>query len=373
MGRDARSDALNPVAFRSPWWRGTWIISRSQDIVWLQGSVLAGLILLACFVAAPPLTSTNYHITQPAILLLLLWGVLMDGTHVWGTYARTYFAVDEASKAALPSYVSWWVILVGPAIALVDYAFFKPGPSIVGHAGALFGYFLVAAYLWAYYHLIRQHYGVMVLYNRKAGAASRGDLDKLFLWIGCAYPFARFSLSDAYYASGLPHVLPHAWFGTARLLLDIAFAGAMLVLAARWVAWQRAEPAPFGPKSTFLLIVVGFHILVFGMLDNLLVITACLTIFHNIQYHRIVWQYEAGKGRRPMGNVAVYLGVGLLFGAVWYGPRVVGVATANTDLLRNILIGAGWGVAFHHYIVDARIWRVRRRPDIAQTLDRGAG
>ena len=353
-------------------WRGGWIISRNQDLMWLQGSGITGLALVACFVAVPELNGANYSVTHPAVVILLLWGVLMDGTHVWATYARTYFAPDESSKAGLPKPFAWWILALGPLIAMADYFWFPAGPSIVGHAGILFRYFLAAAYLWAYYHLIRQHYGVMVLYNRKAVGTQHGDLDKTFLWVGCIYPFARFSLSDSYVASGLPNVLPIRCFDAARFVLDAAFIGSLVVLAACWIARQRTEPAPLGPKHLFLAIVVGFHLLVFALLNNLLAITAALTIFHNLQYHRIVWQYEQGKGRKPMSSVSQYFGLGLLFGLLWYGPRIMGVAAAGTDLTRNVLIGLGWSVAFHHYVVDARIWRVRRRPEIAETLDRGA-
>ena len=32
-------------------------------------------------------------------------------------------------------------------------------------------------------------------------------------------------------------------------------------------------------------------------------VLATLTIFHNLQYHRIVWRYERGLGRTPSGVV----------------------------------------------------------------------
>jgi hypothetical protein len=118
--------------------------------------------------------------------------------------------------------------------------------------------------------------------------------------------------------------------------------------------------------------VVGFHLLVFALLDNLLLITAALTIFHNLQYHRIVWQYERGHGRVPSGSLFRYLGFGVLLGLLWYGPRIIGVAILPPGVLRNVLLGLGWGVAFHHYFVDGRIWRVRRTPGVAAALDRGA-
>jgi len=127
-----------------------------------------------------------------------------------------------------------------------------------------------------------------------------------------------------------------------------------------------------GPKHLLIAIVLAFHFATFALLSNLLEITATLTIFHNLQYHRIVWQYEAGKKRRPLGGLVPYLAAGLALGVVWYGPRVLGAHMAGPGLLRNVLVGLGWGVAFHHYLVDARIWRLRRAPAVARAIDGGA-
>ena len=74
-----------------------WIISRNQDLFWFQGSVVAGFGLLFIFTAIPQLKAANYTVLHPAVLVLLLWGVLFDGTHVFATYARTYFASDKQS------------------------------------------------------------------------------------------------------------------------------------------------------------------------------------------------------------------------------------------------------------------------------------
>jgi hypothetical protein len=64
------------------------------------------------------------------------------------------------------------------------------------------------------------------------------------------------------------------------------------------------EKPRLGPKHLLLLVVIAFSFAVFELLDNLLTITAALTIFHNLQYHRIVWQYERGHGRTPSGGLA---------------------------------------------------------------------
>ena len=348
-----------------------WIISRQQDLLWFQGSVLAGVGLLLVFRAFPQLDAANYAVLHPAVLGLLVWGVLFDGTHVFATYARTYFAPDAESRAGLPGNLSWALLAAGPAVALIDYALAEPAPSLVGNAGVIFNHFLAAAYLWAYYHLVRQHYGFLSLYRRKAQESS-ARIDVTFLWVGSLYPFARFTLSEDYLSSGLPQLIPTPWLGMLTDSLDVAFALFLLGTAAFLARAWRNGRLNIRPKHLFLVVVVGFHCLVFASLDNLLTITATLTIFHNLQYHRIVWQYEKGRNRMPFGNVFSFLALAILFGALWYGPRTLGVAAASTDLLRNVLLGLGWGVAFHHYFIDARIWRIRRRPGLAHALDRGA-
>jgi hypothetical protein len=380
-----------------------WIVSRRQDLVWFQGSVLAGVALLLLFRTLPPL-GPGAGGAHPALWALLLWGVLFDGTHVFGTYARSYLAPtsasDEAARRGLPGARSWLVLALGPAVAIADHALCARGPSVMGQAGALFRFFLLGAYLWAYWHLVRQHYGFLALYRRKAGEPPRArvGLDAAVLWAGCVYPYVRFSLGPSYAASGLPVLLPPDAALALRFALDVAAlaaAGALLVAGGAFIVMGTLEgspippaqdsagrsPAPstrsagrvrLGPKHLLLAIVIAFHAATFALLDNLLEITAVLTIFHNLQYHRIVWQHERGRGRAPAGGLGRYLGLGLALGVAWYGPRVLGAAAAPSDLLRNVLLGLGWGVAFHHYLVDARIWRVRRAPAVAKALDLGA-
>jgi hypothetical protein len=289
-----------------------WILSPAQDLLWFQGSALAGLALLLVFRLASPIAADG-SVAQPALLVLLGWGVLFDGTHVMGTWARSYLAPDLASRAGLPG-ARWLALLaLGPAIALVDHAAF-PAAAGLRAGGPLFALFLLGALLWAYFHLVRQHWGFVALYRRRASHdATPARLDEAALWLGCAHPFIRFALTPAYAASGLPQLLPAAALGGARLALDLACALGALGLAALWLA--RGGHRAVGPKHLLMAVVIGFHALVFALLTDLLAITATLTIFHNLQYHRIVWQHEAGKGRQPLGGWATYLAAGLALGA----------------------------------------------------------
>jgi hypothetical protein len=331
-----------------------WIISRRQDLAWLHGSALAGVALLAFFALVPAAAAAPAH-AQPALLAVVLWGVLFDGTHVMGTYARTYFAPDEPSRASLPGGWSWALLAVGPALAPWD---------------AAFRVFLMGAYLWAYYHLVKQHWGFVALYRRRdAERAGPEWLDRGLLWTVTLHPYVRYALGPSYAASGLPVLLPPE---TALALVPLVDALALAIaLALLWGVARRVRRGALrpGPQHLLIAIVGTFHAAVFALLGDPLLITATLTIFHNLQYHRIVWHYEAGQRRRPLGGLWRYLAAGVAFGACWYGARVVGSLWAGPTTVGRALLGLGWGVALHHYLVDGRIWRVRRSPEVGMALD----
>lgn len=326
-----------------------WLISAREDLIWFHGSVLAGVALLLFFLARAPLTDATYSLAHPALLGLVLWGIFFDGTHVLGTFthSKAHAAVGQRG---------WLFVLLGPAIALIDFAACVPQPSQLGHAGWLFKTFLLFAYVWAYFHLVRQHYGFVALYRRQARASDWVErrLETLILWVGCLYPYLRFSLSPAYAQSGLPVLLPEAWLPALRLALDVGFGTGGVALV---VALLQRNKGQLGPRHLLIATVIAFHAAVFALLDNLLVITATLTVFHNLQYHRIVWDHAKREGRSPANGLARYLALGVALGAIWYLPRCLGVAIAESDLARNVLLGVGWGVAMVHYYVDGKIWR----------------
>src|SRR5262249_21994060 len=64
--------------------------------------------------------------------------------------------------------------------------------------GPLFFFF---ASMWAYYHLVKQHYGFMILYKKKNGELAEIDnlRDRAFILLGMTYPFVRF-LTHSYAA-----------------------------------------------------------------------------------------------------------------------------------------------------------------------------
>jgi hypothetical protein len=99
----------------------------------------------------------------------------------FGTFSRTYFDRTERKNRAR---LLWGSLL-----------FFAVGPLLVW-AGAGFAFFVAA--LWAYYHLVKQHYGFMVLTRKRTVTLVKVDnaLDRLFLLFAFNYPFVKFIARD---------------------------------------------------------------------------------------------------------------------------------------------------------------------------------
>src|SRR3954468_22386924 len=142
-----------------------WIISAREDLIWFIGSVAASYLLLTLYVTG----------ALPLIPMVAGWAILIDAPHVFGTFSRTYFDKSEWKTRRRLLLGSLLFFIIGPAMVLL---------------GAGFTFFFVAA-IWAYYHLVKQHYGFMVLYKKKNNDLAPIDnaLDRWFLMFAFNYPF----------------------------------------------------------------------------------------------------------------------------------------------------------------------------------------
>src|SRR5215204_3492037 len=177
-----------------------WLISAGEDLVWFIGSVVTSYALFALYVWG----------WVPLVPMVAAWAILVDAPHVFATFSRTYFDREERHARGR---LLWGSLL-----------FFAVGPVAVV-AGVGFLFFFLAA-LWAYYHLVKQHYGFMVPYKKKNADLSPADnfLDRAFLLLAFTYPFVWFVAHDEEALRRVPVGL-HAWLGmleSALLALTIA-------------------------------------------------------------------------------------------------------------------------------------------------------
>jgi len=352
-----------------------WIISAREDLIWFIGSVAASYALLILYVTG----------VLPLIPMVAGWAILIDAPHVFGTFSRTYFDASEWKTRQRLMLGSLLFFVVGPVLVLL---------------GAGFSFFFVAA-LWAYYHLVKQHYGFMVLYKKKNNDLAPIDnaLDRWLLMFGFNYPFAAFIAHDPAAMARVPPILRGGVNAVAMILLV-----GTLVLGIGWLIrqLQRAilrEPLDV-PKYLLLAAALPLHwiVLITPMPAKPVALVAILTIYHNLQYHRLIWFHNQKYGARASraltaagetpayqtyGPAAIisrrlvyYLGFGILFGIIYQGPRqYLGYLNLHTGdapgaLSTPVQLGIAflWGYAFIHYYLDSKIWRVRRDPSVGKAL-----
>ncbi len=342
-----------------------WLISRQDDLLYLIGSAAFSYLFMALLFVFK---------VKPAVVFWL-YVLIFDGPHIFGTFSRTYADPEEWAKRR--------------QLFLGSLLWFVPGPVMV--ALKLGDYFDIFAYVWAYYHLVKQHYGFSVLYKKKNNDLAKIDnyLDKALIWTGFSLPFVQF-LFGPNYPSGflrLSDILP-SW--TPRLALA-AFGATFAAYLGRQV-YKLATRQPVNlPKQLLLASSISMHMVTFQLpfaqlgsgLYSLASIVATLTVYHNVQYDRLIWFHNQNKYQRPnnegqsfgLASVLSKNGVrfaigGLLFGAVYRIP--IGQMTQGRwGVSREVgrYIGAfGWGFAFVHYYLDSKIWRVRHDARLNKAL-----
>jgi uncharacterized membrane protein len=331
-----------------------WIISARDDVIWFIGSVVSSYALLVLYVSG----------ILPLVPMVAAWAILIDAPHVFGTFSRTYFDRTERKNRARLLWGSLLFFAIGPVLVL---------------AGVGLVFFFVAA-LWAYYHLVKQHYGFMVLYKKKNGDLARVDniLDRGLLLFAFNYPFVEFIARDPEAMARVPALLHGGVNGFAKILL----AGTILLFVV-WIGRQVqraiAGEALNVPKYLLLAAAIPMHwiVLLTPMPHKPIAIVAILTIYHNFQYHRLIWFHNQkyAKAREKYGaaelisrRVIYYIAFGVLFGVIYQGPRQI-FNNLGPSLITYLGISFLWGYAFIHYYLDSKIWRVRRDPSVSKALN----
>jgi hypothetical protein len=190
-------------------------------------------------------------------------------------------------------------------------------------------------------------------------------------------------------------------------LAAILLAGTV-VLGLAWLA-RQIQRALTGelldvPKYLLLAAAIPMHwiVLLTPMPHKPIAIVAILTIYHNLQYHRLIWFYNKkytrsstaftgsagalassalrekyGAAELISRRLLYYIAFGILFGLIYQGPRQIlgyislksgdGLAGAQS-FPTQLGISFLWGYAFIHYYLDSKIWRIRRDPSVGKAL-----
>src|SRR5882672_4664774 len=329
------AQANAPLVNRFP---ARWIISKREDLTWFIGSSLISYVALG-------LMALGF----PVLPIQLIWFFLVDGPHVTSTVTRTYCDKAERQRLGWFLWLPLPLLLVGPAMALA------------GHASLFF----LLAVAWQQFHIVKQHFGFMMLYKGKNKDRDRKDflLDRWLLLSSLIVPFALFTVRTQPRLTGI----------AALHWLLVAAIGAYSILAALWLL-RQAKKLSAGmemnlPKLGLLAAVIPLQWIAllyashYGA-EGIIRAGIALGLFHSFQYHRLMWFHNRNRYTLPGAEERNGLAVRLARNLGAYLAVAIGLNLLLTFLPQALfqvqtVQAAVWGIAFTHYLMDARIWHVR--------------
>jgi hypothetical protein len=299
-------------------------------------------------------------VVEPAwfwpILFLDVW--LLGYSHVVSTFTRLAFDRESFRQHRL--------LLIPLPLAVAGFTL---------AVALLFGEWLVATvYLYAqWFHYTRQSYGISRMYLRKAGAvpASRD-----FVLDGVIYGLPLWGiLSRSHQQPASFLSLPIYTFPIPSAVLYVAGTVATLSVVL-WIARELrliGTRRPDAPHSAYVVSHIAIFSAGYLLIRDINAGWLVLNIWHNLQYVLIVWMFNTNrfqKGVDPQRrllstisqpqNVVLYAFVCWAIGTILYFniDQVLGLFS-HSILPLSLL--AYMTINFHHYVVDAIIWRRPRR------------
>jgi hypothetical protein len=403
-----------------------WLMGFRTDLLWIILSAAVGWGYLALILGVGaglenPIRDTFATLRlgdfalplSLGLVVVASWGIVLDAPHLFATLARTVLDPEEWRVRGGVLLASFGFFLLGPALILTPRwlsaaGFWWPEAAGIGSVA-----FVVFFRLWAYYHIVRQHWGFLRLYARRNPAAEdevEFRVDRLVFPLIFYLPIGWFLTAPWYGTSGLPQLGFATEVGgrTLGAWLHLPLGGAWLLTLIGYAGFQcrrylQGVPRNL-PKLALLAATVPLHAAAFSGPLLVLFVVPLVTAGHNLQYQRFVWDYA--KRRYPSGgspaafsfrNPLLYFALGLVFTLVCYrGPLVAWVSEALAGLVNGALLplaglvagapGDGGGTlgaevvaasllgwAMQHYYLDARIWRVSKDERLRRVLDEPAG
>ncbi|XXF79277.1 hypothetical protein P2318_05850 [Myxococcaceae bacterium GXIMD 01537] len=334
----------------------SWLFGPGTDLGVFAGVALASVALV---LAAPWLGLAGD--TPPWAWLVLV--VCVDVAHVWSTVFRTYLDGEELRRR--PGLYA--------AAPLVAY-----GVGVAAHALAPGLFWRLFAYV-ALFHFVRQQYGWVALYDRKARVSdAERHLDAAAIyaatlgpvvWWHANLPRAFWWFVENDFMSGLP-----SGVGTAALAVHFA------VLAA-WAAFQaRRVVRGEGLQAGKVLLVLATWTVWYGgivLARDDFTFTVMNVLLHGVPYFALLLRYARGRhAEGGYGRLGVLVRAGLpgflLFLAalafaeeflwdtfVWHErPEFFGAGglALEADVLALVVPLLALPQATH-YVLDAFVWK----------------
>lgn len=329
--------------------RAGWLRSSGFDLTFIGGVPLLAVLAGGVVVSNPKFF--------PAIFLLNTW--LLGYHHVISTFTRLTFDRDSFNQNRF--LITWLplIVLTGVFAACLLFG----------------GWILTTIYLyWQWWHYTRQSYGVSRIYQRKAGM-NNDLLSKLIIYALPVWGILHrsFQAPDKFLFTDVKVLPVPLWL--------VSTAGSVAIVVIGWWLAQTLKSLIQGTLSIAHTLYICSHLVIFGIgylaIEDINHGWLVLTVWHNCQYILTVWMFNNNRFKNAVdpkhrflsfisqrSKIFTYFAVCLAISTVLYSIlqfslNWVVVATATSLPLFAIIFQA---INFHHYLVDAVIWKVRRKP-----------
>lgn len=324
-----------------------WLRNRRYDLALIGGVLLLALLLGGVAWAIPGLFF--------AVLLADLW--LLAYPHVAATYTRIALLPEDRRRHR-------YLLFVAPPAVLLGTA----GVAWFGGLVALSSLY----FFWQSWHYTRQSFGIARAYGR--ASASPPAAQRLVDLVVYGFPLWGV-LRRAHQDPGTFYGAPLWCPPTPAIVVDgvaaLALAGLALWLVRELRAWRRGDRRRL-PQALFVLSHVAITTVSYLLIADITRGWLFINIWHNAQYLLFVWAANARRfaGPAPTTGLARRISQPGWFAA--YALACVAVSAAFYLTLGEVAGLLAWTslpallvlhqtANFHHYVVDALIWRRPRR------------
>ena len=322
-----------------------WLRGATFDVVFTVGIAALALGTGASLAYEPLLF--------PLLLFLDLW--LLGYHHVVSTFTRLTFDAESFRSHRFLVLGLPWVVLAAVAA--------------VGYAGGVWPLITIYFY-WQWWHYTRQSYGVSRIYQRKAGRGDRLANYVIYATAVCGVLY-RSSQAPTHFLGAEFRPLPvPGWAAAAAFAVAAVVTGLWLLRQGRDLLESRFAPAHFLYVVTHVAVFAAGYLLIEDLSHGWLVVN----VWHNAQYVLTVWLFNNNRlkgevhprhrflstlSRRK--NFALYVLFCLAVSTAVYVPLAYASEWAAPAGGLTLVVGAYQVINFHHYIVDAVIWKTRKK------------
>ncbi len=328
-----------------------WLRNRSFDMIFLLLPLALGMLTVGLCTLEPALF--------PYLLLADLW--LLGYHHVISTYTRIAFDWVSAKR-------HYFLVFVLPVLVVAaTYGAYR----LIGH------WVIASVYLyWQWFHYTRQSYGISRYYLSRGGktpATLYHPLHTAALW---ALPITGI-LYRSWQAPGTFLMMELKVIPISFVVVAVAMVASAALILWQLRQWYMLRKAGFMHGSYAVYMLSHHAMFLFGyiLVDDINTGWLGVNIWHNLQYILFVWMQNNQKfkggivpnqklvsGMSQDGRIIYYMvvclgftfGVYILFAIISQSLQVVSTVA--------VMLIVFMSVNFHHYVVDAVIWRRKKAP-----------